>query len=80
MVKQFIFFLVLIFISFSFCLRNKIKTPDQSGSNSNSTHQKGFTISLKKHKSFDKVAAISFISEIQNSMGKYKKCNFINLF
>jgi cathepsin D len=36
----------------------------------------GCTISLKKKKAEDRISAISFISEIQNSMGKFKQFKF----
>ncbi len=76
MAKQLIFLILIIFISHAYSLNlrlnSKVKTSTYSSLND---PRNGCTISLKKMKD-DKIKAISFISEIQNSMGMFSKCNY----
>ena len=73
MSKQLIFLLLLIFTSNAYSLQLNTQTENKTGSNSKFSPSMGCTISMKKKKS-DKVSQISFISEMQNSLGKFKHC------
>merc|ERR1711957_798572 len=77
MSKQLIYLSLLIFISHAYSVHSvhpheHTKTKKETNSNSKFNPANGVTISLKKKKSQDKVAAISFLGEIQNSLGKGK--------
>lgn len=79
MVKQLIYLSLLLFFSNAYSLHLNTQTEIKNKSNASLHNPKmGCTISLKKHKHLDKVSAISFISEIQNSLGKgFKNCKEI---
>jgi hypothetical protein len=68
MVNQLIYLSLLLIISNAYSIQ--LNSKPQINSNSNI----GCTISLKKNKNYDRVAAISFISDIQSSIGKFKNC------
>jgi len=72
MAKHILFLILLIFISDAYTLnlkaKNKLKNTASLHDPSN-----GCTISLRKMKD-DKTQAISFISEMQNSLNHYSKC------
>lgn len=74
MAKHILFFIFIICVSDIYSLH--LKSSSTSKMNTNlSLHDpnNGCTISLKKMKE-NKVQAISFISEMQNSIGTYSKC------
>lgn len=79
MAKESIFFVLLIInISFacSLTLKSKMKTTTSTFTSLEATlhdPSNGCTISLKKMKE-DKVQAISFISEMQSSLGLFSTC------
>ena len=74
MVKQLIYLSLLIFISHAYSLHLSTDTENKTFSNSKFNPAKGCTITMKK-KPQDKVSAISFLGEIQNSLGgKFKHC------
>ena len=84
MSKQLIYLSLLIFISHAYSVHSvhpHTKTKKETNSNSKFNPANGVTISLKKKKSQDKVAAISFLGEIQNSLGKgkFKQCKNKNI-
>ena len=78
-----------IFITFLIIFSNAIsvhqmsvsnmRAPTNTNSLSKTSPSSGFTISLKKKTDYDKVAAYSFIAEIQNSIGKFKTCKNKNI-
>jgi len=74
MVKQLIYLSILIFISNAYSLHLNTNTENKTISNSKFNPSMGCTISLKKKKHIDTGSAFSFISEVQNSLGKYKEC------
>lgn len=82
MVKQLVFLSILIFVSNAYTMNLHLKTEIKTNSNSKYNPKMGCTISLRKRKAQDKVSAISFISEMQNSLGKYKQCKriILNIF
>ena len=72
MVKLFVYLSFLIFISNAYSMHLNTKT----NSNSKFNPKMGVRISMKKNTQ-DKVSAISFLGEIQNSLGgKFKKCKY----
>lgn len=76
MVKQLIFLSLLIFISNAYSVHLNAQTQTEIKTNSHTKYNPnmGCTISLKKKKHLDRAAAISFISEVQSSLGKFKHC------
>jgi hypothetical protein len=76
MVKLMIYLTFLMFISNSYSIQLTSETQNSMVSNSRNDPSMGCTISLRKKKNIDQVSAISFISEVQNSLGKgtYKHC------
>lgn len=79
MVKQLIYLLFLIFFSNAISLNLNTQTENKTNSNSKFNPSMGCTIRLKKKKTKDRVAALSFIEEIQKSLGKYKHCKILFL-
>ena len=82
MAKPIIFLIFIIFVSDAFTINLKSKLNTKTSTYA-SLHdpRNGCTISLRKTKD-DKLQAISFISEMQSSLGHYSKCKlyfFINL-
>jgi hypothetical protein len=77
MVKHLIYLSLLIFISNAYSLHLSSQAESTIVSSSRNDPKMGCTIALRKKKDQDKVSAISFISEVQNSLGKgtYKECN-----
>ncbi len=74
MAKHILFLIFIIFISDIYSLHLKNSSSSKLKTNL-SIHDpnNGCTISLRKSKE-NKIQAISFISEMQNSLGSYSKC------
>lgn len=77
MLKQVLYIILLILISQMTSNKMKIKstTNEKTTENLNNPNL-GCTIALKKTKN-DKLQAISFISEMQNSLNHYSSCKLI---
>lgn len=74
MLKQIIFIIFILFFTESYALNLKSSsTLEEKTTESLFNPRLGGTISLKKTKN-DKLQAISFISEVQNSLGHFNKC------
>ena len=76
MAKQILFLLFILFVSEAHSLNLKANSKSKI-QNTSALHdpRNGSTISLRKMKD-NKLQAISFISEMQNSLSHYSKCIF----
>lgn len=79
MAKQILFLLFILFVSEAHFLNLKASSKNKI-QNKASLHdpRNGCTISLRKMKD-NKLQAFSFISEMQNSLSHYSKCNNLKI-